>query len=301
VRTPKFFWRASSSRIALAGVIGLDACGDQPVRERLVAGDVPVRARPELGRLDLVGNGEILGRLAERVAGLEGSLVRLGDLRPLGELALEEGNGVLGRAVVEPRHQPQREHVLGALGLALRDALDLLRRLERHRRQRHGVDRVAVERAVLERVRVVARLGQVSLGERVLVDDQRRAARQVAEVRLQRRGVHCHEHVRRVARRQDVVVGEVDLEAGDARQRARGSPDLSGEIRKGREVVPEHGGLAGEAPAGQLHAVAGVAREADDDAVDLLDRLGLFGHRRRYSALSLIRSRRVTDKAQDPR
>ena len=172
---------------------------------------------------------------------------------------------------------------------------------QRHRRQRNGMNVVAVQCAVLERVRVVTRLGQVSLRERVLVDDQRPTAREVAQVRLQRGRVHRDEHVRRVARRQDVVVGEVNLEPGDARQRAGRCPDLSREIREGREVVPEHGGLARKAPARQLHAVAGVAREADDDAVDLLDRLGLLGHRRRYSALSRLRCKRVTDTARDPR
>jgi hypothetical protein len=75
------------------------------------------------------------------------------------------------------------------------------------------------------------------------------------------------------------VIGEVDLEARDAGQRPRRGTDLGGEIREGREIVPQHGGLAREAPACQLHAVTRVAREADDHAVDLLDRFGLLGHR----------------------
>ena len=105
---------------------------------------------------------------------------------------------------------------------------------------------VAVERAVLERVRRVAGLLQVALGEGVAVDDQRAAAPQVVEVRLQRRRVHRHEHVRLVARREDVVVGEVDLEAGDARQRAGGRADLGGEVGQRREVVAERRRLVRE-------------------------------------------------------
>ena len=87
-----------------------------------------------------------------------------------------------------------------------------------------------------------------------------------------------------VARSEDVVVGEVDLEAGDAGQRAGGRADLGGKVGKRREVVAEERGLAREAAAGQLHAVAGVAGEADDDVLQLLDGLGhrLFG---RYSSL----------------
>jgi hypothetical protein len=62
-----------------------------------------------------------------------------------------------------------------------------------------GVHLVRVERAVLERVAVVAGLLQVAVGERVLVDDEDPARRQVLEVRLQRRRVHGDEDVRRVA------------------------------------------------------------------------------------------------------
>ena len=74
------------------------------------------------------------------------------------------------------------------------------------------------------------------------------------------------------------MIGEMDLEAGDAGQRARRRPDLRGEVGERREVVADEGRLAREPAARQLHAVAGVAREADDDAVDLFNRFGLFGH-----------------------
>ena len=132
---------------------------------------------------------------------------------------------------------------------------------------------VLVERAVLERALLVAGLLEVPLGERVGVDDQRPAARQVGDVRLQRRRVHRDEHVRRVARREDVVVGEVELEAGDARQRAGGRADLGGEVGQRRDVVAEQRRLGRELRAGELHAVTRVAREADDDLGELLDRL----------------------------
>ena len=129
------------------------------------------------------------------------------------------------------------------------------------------------ERAVLERIRGVARLVEVALGERVLVHDQRAALDEILEVRLQRGRVHRDEHVRLVARREDVVVGEVELEAGDAGQRAGGRADLGGIVRERREVVPEHRRLARELPARELHSVPRIAREADHDGVALLDRL----------------------------
>ena len=118
-------------------------------------------------------------------------------------------------------------------------ALDALQRLDRHRRERDLVDVEVGERAVLERVRLVAGLLQVALVERVRVDDERPALREVGEVDLERRGVHRDEHARLVAGREDVVVGEVDLEARHAGKRAGGRADLGREVGQRREVVPE--------------------------------------------------------------
>ena len=53
-----------------------------------------------------------------------------------------------------------------------------------------------------------------------------------------------------------------------------GRADLGREVGERREVVPEQRRLAREAAAGQLHAVAGVAGEADDHLFQLLDGLG---------------------------
>src|SRR5581483_8204649 len=78
----------------------------------------------------------------------------------------------------------------------------------------------------------------------------------------------------RVARREDVEVGEVDLEAGHARKRAGGRADLGGEVRERGDVIPEQRRLRGELRPRQLHTVAGVAREADDHLRQLLNRLG---------------------------
>ena len=102
---------------------------------------------------------------------------------------------------------------------------------------------------------------------------------EVLDVRAQRGRVHGDEDVRVVARREDVVVGEVDLEAGDARERAGGSADLGRVVGQRGQVVAEEGGFAREAASGQLHPVAGVAGEADHHLVELL-----YGLRHRYSA-----------------
>ena len=107
---------------------------------------------------------------------------------------------------------------------------------------------------------------------------------------LQRGRVHRHEHVRRVARREDVVGGEVELEAGDAGERAGRRADLGREVGQRREVVAEQRGLAREARARELHPVTGVAREADHDPVELLD-----GLRRHFGQRSAVACAHIRD------
>ena len=130
------------------------------------------------------------------------------------------------------------------------------------------------ERTVLERIRVVAGLLEVPLVESVGVGDDRSALGEVADVDLERRRVHRNEDARLITGREDVVVGEVHLEAGHAGQRSRRRADLGREVRERGEVVAEHRGLAREAIAGELHPVAGVAGEPDHDPLEGLDGLG---------------------------
>ena len=57
----------------------------------------------------------------------------------------------------------------------------------------------------------------------------------------------------------------MDLERRDAGQRARGRPDLGGEVRQRDEVVADQRGGSRKAVARELYTVARIAREADDD------------------------------------
>ena len=204
--------------------------GHDPVGDRGVAGDLAVVARGQRRRRDVVGHGERLGGLAVRVARTEREHVRLGEVGSLRELLPQEPFGALGGPVVHPRQQTQGEHVLRALGVLLAQP-GLLQRAAGQRRHRDLVHRVALQRAVVERRDRVADLGQVPLGELVGVHDQDAAGGQVGDVRLQRGGVHRHQHVRPVAGGEDVVVREVQLERRHARQRPGGCPDLGGEVR----------------------------------------------------------------------
>ena len=63
----------------------------------------------------------------------------------------------------------------------------------------------------------------------------------------------------------------MDLEARDAGERAGGRADLGREVGSVARSLPNTRGRVGEAAAGELHAVAGVAGEAHDDPLALLD------------------------------
>ena len=243
--------------------------GDQAVGQRGVAGDLPVLTGLQLGGRHLVGGGERLGGLAVVPAGLQRQHVGLGDIGLAGELLADERLAVLELAAVHPGQQAEREHVLGALAVLLGGA-DRLDRAERQRGHRDGLHDVVGELVALQRVGLVADLGEVALGELVGVGDDQAAAGQIGDVGLQRCGVHRDEDVGAVARGQDVVVGNLDLERRDAGQRALRRADLGGVIRLRRKVIAEQRGLGGEPVTGELHAVAGVTGKTNDDLLELL-------------------------------
>ena len=66
----------------------------------------------------------------------------------------------------------------------------------------------------------------------------------------------------------------MDLERGDAGQGPRRRPDLGREVGQRHQVVADQGGRCREAVAGELYAVARIAREADDNPLLFLENLG---------------------------
>ena len=130
---------------------------------------------------------------------------------------------------------------------------------------------------VLERVGLVAGLGEVAGAELAFVGDDQAAGLQIVDIRLERGRVHRDQHVGRVAGGLDRGGPEIDLEGGDAEGRALRRADLGREIGEGGEVVAGERGRQSELAAGELHAVAGIAGEADDDRLRRVVAAGLLG------------------------
>ena len=241
---------------------------DQAPGQAGVARHLDVLSGLEGRRAHLVVGLEELGRLAEVEAGPEGPRVGLGHLGSGAEPVGDPLQRRLDRAGVEPADQAQGEEVLRALGVTRLDAR-LLAHLLGDGGHRDLVDGVRAERAVRQGVLGIARLGQVPILEGVAVDQDDRPLVHQVDVGLQGGRVHGHQDIGRIARGQDVVVGDVDLEGGDAVQRPRRGPDLRREVRERRQVVAHQRARCREAIPRQLHAVARVPGEPDDDLVKL--------------------------------
>ena len=104
---------------------------------------------------------------------------------------------------------------------------------------------------------------QVDGAEGVGVDDDTSLWLGILILRFESSGVHGYEHVAFVARCIDFTLADVYLIARHAGERALRGADVSGIVRKCGDAVAYSGGHGGEDVAGELHTVAGVAREAD--------------------------------------
>ena len=185
---------------------------------------------------------------------------------------------MIGRpvAVEHPEREPQRPHVLAAQRFLVAEA-EGLHRVEGELRDVEPDHLPSGERVVVERIALIARLGEVAGAELAFVGDDQAAGLQIVDIGLQRRRVHRDQHVGRVARGLDRGRAEIDLEGGDAERRPLRRADLGREIGEGGEIVAGECGRQGELAAGQLHAVAAIAGEADDDRFQRRIGAGFFG------------------------
>ncbi len=121
---------------------------------------------------------------------------------------------------------------------------------------------------ILEGIRRHLRFAQVCLAEIVEIDDEDAVRLQVRQIHLQRGGIHRHQRIHAVARREHVARGEMNLESADARKRARRRANLRREVGQGGKIVAVESNGVGELASGDLHAVTGIAAEANYCLID---------------------------------
>ena len=203
--------------------------GNQAVRGGLVAGDVHVASRHLLFRLDAVGGGHArVGVVTVVITSLNHLDVILCNSRLLGKLLTQEIGNEAQVAVEQPAHQTQGKHIA-----ALQDGLVVhacvFQAVLHHRGQWAGHHAVGVDAHLAE---VVVGLEgsflQVFRTKRVGVDDNRSLRLSIAVLRLERGGIHRHEHVAEVARGVHLTCTNVHLKTRDTGERALRGADVSG-------------------------------------------------------------------------
>ena len=122
---------------------------------------------------------------------------------------------------------------------------------------------------IVKRIGREARAFEVGVAKGRNVDDDHAIGRKIVEVGLERRRIHRDQYVGLVAGGKDFVAGEIDLKAAYAGQGSRRGADLGGKIGQRRDIVACQCRFGGELHPGQLHPVARIAGEANDDVVDL--------------------------------
>ena len=95
---------------------------------------------------------------------------------------------------------------------------------------------------------------------------------EIAQVGLERRGVHGDERVDFVPRGENFVARETELVAADARERAGRSPNFGREVGQSADVISEGGGNVRELSSRELHSVAAVPAETNDNGFERLQR-----------------------------
>ena len=244
--------------------------GAESPRRGDVAVDRPVGALFAGSRSHGVVVGELVGVCGVVIACRYGQLVGLGHGGIfLGEFPVEVFECVILRTVEQPEADAQCEHVL-ALDDGLVVESGLFQRLARHGGDVGNDDVVFVELEFCQRIEgCESRLLEMFFGDRIAVEDDRRARLEPLSVGLERRGVHRHQHIAVVTGIQLAVVAEMDLEARNARNGSLRGADFGGVVGEGRDAVSQQRRSVGKERARELHAVARIARKADHDVLHL--------------------------------
>ena len=204
------------------------------------------------------------GRFAIGMASIQSSDIGIGQYLVLRKFAVEPINDRLPIAIEHPERQPKRPHVLAAQCFLVAKA----ERLHGIHRQLGDIEMDHLplrQAAVFKRIGVIFGLAEIARRKLATVGNDQATGLQVLHICLECRRVHRDEHIGCITRRIDFIRTEIDLEGGNPEQCALRRPDLCGEIRERRKVIPCKSGRKGELATRQLHPITGIAGETHDD------------------------------------
>ena len=129
-----------------------------------------------------------------------------------GELVLQHMHRFIQRTFEQPTNQPQCEHILTTERRLVIQA-EFSQAVFHHCRDRsrhdlHSAKPEFPERIVCRELRLV----QVTLLERIRIDQNDRIRFQVFHIHFQRSGIHCDQHVRLIARSKNFTGSQMNLE-----------------------------------------------------------------------------------------
>ena len=207
-------------------------------------------------------------RFAIGMASIQRSNIGISNIGLVLELALQPLFNRFARTVKHPQRQAQRPHVLGTQRILVTQAKGL------HRLNRHGADIKGqhlpfIQAAIFQRVRSVFRLIQVTLGKLARVRNNQTTRLERRQVHLQCSRVHRHQYIWRVACGADLAAAEIDLERGNAEQRALRCANFRWKIREGRQIITCQRGGQRKLTTCQLHTIATIARKTNDYSIGL--------------------------------
>ena len=171
----------------------------------------------------------------------------------------------------EPANESEGEHVT-ALQHSLVVHACVLQRILHHLGDRTSDDAVGVDAHLTEVVGGLELcLVEIVLCERVGIDDDGSARLSVTILCLEGCSIHSYEHIALVARGIYLTSTDVYLETRHTSQRTLRGTDVGWVVGECGNAITHGSRYRREDISGELHAVAGVTREANNHLVELLN------------------------------
>ena len=242
----------------------------EPIGNGFVARDVHVTPRPFVNRLDAIGGwNRSVGVVAIIITGMQHADVIFGHIGLCFKFFVQIVLYQRPTAVEEPTNDAQSKHVAAFQhGFVVERGVAQTGLHHRRDGARHHAIAINTE---LSKIVVGLKFGlaQVLFFEVVAVDDDGSRGCCMLNLRFQRGGIHCHEHIAKVTWREHLVFTDFHLVSAHARQRTLWRANVGRIVLQRGDAVAYFGRNHRKNSAGQLHSVARIARKTNGDLMQL--------------------------------